>query len=82
MQYIGVRKYTGAVRHTHTVQLNKTLHLNITGADTIQYDIAGGVQYIEEYGEDVYGRVLYDFKAESERDLDMVEGNALYCIVL
>ena len=39
-------------------------------------DTPGG-QYAEEYGEDVYGRVLFDFTAESDRDLDMVEGDTV-----
>ena len=39
-------------------------------------DTPGG-QYPEEYGEDVYGRVLFDFTAESDRDLDMVEGDTV-----
>ena len=34
-------------------------------------------QYPEEYGEDVYGRVLFDFTAESDRDLDMAEGDTV-----
>ena len=33
--------------------------------------------YPEEYGEDVYGRVLFDFTAESDRDLDMAEGDTV-----
>ncbi len=32
---------------------------------------------LEEYAEDVYGRVLFDFKAESERDLDLREGDTV-----
>ena len=34
-------------------------------------------QYPEEYGEDVYGRVLFDFTAENDRDLNMVEGDTV-----
>ena len=33
--------------------------------------------YPEEYGEDMYGRVLFDFTAESDRDLDMIEGDTV-----
>ena len=42
----------------------------------VEQDV-GSQQYMEEYGDDVYGRVLYDFKAESERDLDMAEGDTV-----
>ncbi len=46
------------------------------GAQPVAMDTSqdGGVQ---EFGDDVYGRVLYDFTAESERDLDMVEGDTV-----
>ena len=32
---------------------------------------------LEEYSEDVYGRVLFDFKAESERDLNLRDGDTV-----